>query len=99
MGLQHGEGSYTTYKSGCRIQRRGVWDHGQLVRWLDDDPQEYFKSPERKTMIERIMEPNGDTPGISPVSRATSAVPSMAVSPISHDHTAGAGCSGEDPGC
>lgn len=81
-GLQHGIGSYVTDKDGCRLQRRGIWENGQLVRWLDDDIEVKDEFTKR-TLLDDIMATPTATPVLSPSSIAAS-LPSVGTSPCAH---------------
>ncbi|GIX63729.1 MORN motif containing protein, putative [Babesia caballi] len=98
LGLQHGTGCYVTEKHGCRIQRRGIWEHGQLVCWLDgDDISRVVDRSARAALLDEIMAASPTSSALSPSSYAASSVPSPAATPLARTHAPGA-CSGQDPG-
>ncbi|KAK1443721.1 hypothetical protein BgAZ_205970 [Babesia gibsoni] len=80
-GLQHGEGSYVTEKDGCRITRRGLWDNGQLVHWLDDEDLTVGNLDTNRTVIEEIMATPTSSPIFTPSSIVTGSIASTAISP------------------
>ncbi|GBE60721.1 MORN motif containing protein, putative [Babesia ovata] len=96
LGLQHGTGCYVTEKDGRRISRRGIWETGQLVRWLDED--EGSGASVRHSLLNKIMATPTTTPELSPSSRELSPVSQSAKSPIVKARVFNGACSGEDPG-
>lgn len=89
-GLQHGAGAYVTEKDGCRIQRRGIWDNGQLVHWFDEEDDITLPdTTSARTIMEEIMATPTATPSLSISSFAPSPFTSASVTPCANKGSMG----------
>ncbi|CDR94092.1 hypothetical protein, conserved [Babesia bigemina] len=99
LGLQHGTGCYVTDREGCRVSRHGIWETGQLVRWLDEDEQgEGTADSVRRSLLDKIMATPTTTPELSPSSREQTPISYSAKPRAAQPRAFRAACSGEDPG-